>query len=339
MLVALREQMREAIAAQTPLRIIGGDTKSAWWHTRATTSLCLAELQGIVAYEPTELVITAYAGTPLHDIQAALAARKQMLGFEPPETGSRSTLGGVVASGLAGPSRLYRGAVRDYVLGVKLLSSDGEPLRFGGQVMKNVAGYDISRLVTGAWGRLGPLTEVSLRVLPAPDAIVSMAWQCGLENAHRRMLDLGRRALPVTGMSFDGTMLRLRMEGAARALAEARTQLPGNAIDEDPALWRGWRDLTHPFFSSARSLWRISVPPASQIPQFNESFLWDWGGALRWVDVNLPAADIIALAAAAGGFARPWRHTAADTELVPPLAALDLRIRRVFDETGIFNPD
>ncbi|MGH8597274.1 MAG: FAD-binding protein, partial [Gammaproteobacteria bacterium] len=166
MLSELRDEMCAALAARTPLRIVGGDTKRDWWRTRAIVPLALGRLRGVVAYQPSELVITVYAGTPLREVQQALAERHQMLGFEPPETGADSTIGGVVASGISGPSRPYRGAVRDFVLGVRLLAPEGEPLRFGGQVIKNVAGYDVSRLNAGAWGRLGPIVEISLRVIP-----------------------------------------------------------------------------------------------------------------------------------------------------------------------------
>ncbi|MSR15234.1 MAG: glycolate oxidase subunit GlcE [Gammaproteobacteria bacterium] len=332
----LRDQLRAAKASHTPLRIIGGDTKHRWWHTSASTILNLAALRGIIAYEPTELVITAFAGTPLHEIQAALAERKQMLGFEPPETGPNSTFGGAVASGLAGPARPYRGGVRDFVLGVRLLSFNDEPLRFGGQVMKNVAGYDVSRMVAGAWGRLGPLTEISVRVIPIPEQTVSIAWPCTRDEAQQQMLAFGRRAWPISGLSFDGTLIRLRLAGAARAIEAVCATLPGVAT-EDLALWSAWRDFSHPYFSSARALWRVSVPPAAKIAELDSKSLWDWGGALRWVDTALSAERVVSLTAKAGGFARPWPPQA--VTLAPALAALESRVRRVFDESSIFNPD
>jgi glycolate oxidase FAD binding subunit len=333
----LRETLCAAVAAKTPLRIIGGDTKQAWWRTQATTPLNFGTLRGISAYEPTELVITAYAGTPLLEIEQALAERNQMLGFEPPHTGSRSTIGGVVAAGLAGPNRPYQGAVRDFVLGVRLLSTERDPLRFGGQVMKNVAGYDVARLVTGAWGRLGAITEISLRVIPRPEATMSIAWRCDVAEAQRRMLELGRRALPITGMSFDGVQLRLRLAGSAQALAAARSALPG-AVDELPSVWIPWRDLTHPFLSHASALWRITVPPATKLPGYDEHALWDWGGGLRWIDLGARSgASLASLVTAAGGIAKTWPNHA-QASPTAALSALEARVMRAFDHENLFNP-
>ncbi len=174
---ALEARVEAAIADRTPLAIIGGGSKQFMGRSIQAEDFDVGAHQGIVSHEPSELVVTVRAGTPLEILETALAERGQMLPFEPPRFGERATIGGTIACGISGPRRPYAGAARDFVLGVKLLNGRGEILRFGGQVMKNVAGYDISRLMTGAMGTLGALLEVSLKVLPTPAATQTVSFE------------------------------------------------------------------------------------------------------------------------------------------------------------------
>lgn len=337
MLTDLRAQLERASAAGTSLRITGGDTKRAWWRTSATEPLSLSAYTGIVAYEPSELVITARAGTLLADIEATLAARGQMLGFEPPRTGAKSTLGGVIATALSGPARPYRGGARDYVLGVRLLSSAGS-VRFGGQVVKNVAGYDLSRLATGAWGRLGPLLEVSLRVTPQPAQTLAARWHCDEHTAWQRMCHFGSKTYPISGCRYDGRILHLRLSGAKPAIAAALEALVPDAVSEDLTEWQAWRDFAHPFFESEEAIWRTVVPPATAPMPMDAECVWDWGGALRWFKRVADPARLRQTVAAAGGHVRPWPSTGLESVTGAETQALAARVTASFDPTGMFNP-
>lgn len=337
-LADLRAQLAHARDAQTPLRIMGGDTKRAWWQTSAIMPLSLRAYTGIVAYEPSELVITARAGTLLRDIETTLAARGQMLGFEPPNTGAASTLGGVIAAALSGPARPYRGGVRDFVLGVRLLTYAGDSVRFGGQVMKNVAGYDISRLVTGAWGRLGPLLEVSLRVTPQPAQILAAKWRCDERAAWQRMREFASKTYPISGCRYDGTFLHLRLSGSIPAIDAALNALAPETVSEGLEEWQAWRDFAHPFFDSKEPIWRAVVPPASAPLPVEAECLWDWGGALRWYTRVSDPALLKRAVVAAGGHVRPWLATGLEPEAGVQADALTTRVMASFDPTGMFNP-
>ncbi len=333
-LTDLCAQLARAHAARLPLRIVGGNTKRAWWQTSAVTPLSLRRYAGIVAYEPSELVITARAGTLLSEIEQTLAARGQMLGFEPPRTGPEATLGGVVAAGLSGPARPYRGGVRDYVLGVRLLAANGEILRFGGQVMKNVAGYDLSRLVTGAWGRLGPLLEISLRVSPQPAQTVAVRWRCDEPAAWQRLRALSRLTYPISAARYDGRFLQLRLSGAVPAVAAALDALAPELTTEGLAEWQTWRDFTHPFFAGKEAIWRAIVPAATPPLAVDAECVWDWGGALRWFKRVSDPVQLTQAVVAAGGHVRAWPSTG----LAPVADALTTRVIASFDPTGLFNP-
>ncbi len=333
-LADLQAKLADAQAARIPLRIIGGDTKHAWWHTSAVTPLSLRHYTGVVAYEPSELVITARAGTLLSEIEQTLAVRGQMLGFEPPRLGRESTLGGVVAAALSGPARPYRGGVRDYVLGVRLLSATGEVLRFGGQVMKNVAGYDLSRLVTGAWGRLGPLLEISLRVSPQPAQTVAVRWRCDESAACQRLRAFGRTTLPISAARYDGQFLHVRLSGAVPAVAAALASLAPEVSPTGLVEWQAWRDFTHPFFAGKETLWRAIVPAATAPLAVAAECVWDWGGALRWFKGVADPGLLRQAVTAAGGHVRPWPGSG----LEPLADALTARVISSFDPMGLFNP-
>lgn len=336
----LRDQVIAAHQEGLPLRIRGGGGKDFYGRTPRGTPLELGEHRGILSYAPSELVITARAGTPLEEVLGALEARGQMLSCEPPRFAPGGTLGGAVAAGLAGPRRPWGGAPRDLLLGVKLLDGRGQILSFGGQVMKNVAGYDLSRLMAGALGTLGVLLEVSLKVLPRPALEWTLTREASLDQALDRLARIQGQPLPLTGACHLDGQLRLRHAGGeapARRLAAEW----GAALTQEDAFWEDLRDHRLPFFAGSQPLWRLSVPPAwtGALPGAQ---LLDWGGAQRWLRTDAPAEQIRALATAAGGHATLFRHGDRDgpvfQPLPAPLEALHRRLKAVFDPAGILNP-
>ncbi|MES2074496.1 MAG: glycolate oxidase subunit GlcE [Pseudomonadota bacterium] len=339
-------QVRGATAAKTPLRIRGGGTKDWYGNAPVGAVLDTRAYGGVVAYEPTELVVTARCGTPLAEIEALLAQQQQMLAFEPPRHGAGSTIGGVVASALSGPRRASAGALRDFMLGAVLMDGRGEVLRFGGQVMKNVAGYDVSRLLAGSLGTLGLIMEVSLKVLPLPVREASLRFEMGEIEALAKLNDWAGQALPISASCWHRGVLSLRLSGAGAAVEAAQRKLGGAALPEAEAeaFWSSLRDQRHGFFDCA-SLWRLSLPPQASAMVLSGEQLIEWGGAQRWLAADADAgraAQIRANAAAAGGHATLFR--AADKSvgafhpMAPAVARVNQRLCREFDPAGIFNP-
>lgn len=337
--------IRAAAASGEPLRVRGGGSKDFLGNPTVGAALELAAWRGIVDYDPAELVLTARTGTPLADIEAELAGHGQMLAFEPPHFGAHATLGGCVASGLAGPRRLAAGPLRDSVLGVRLLDGRGRDLRFGGRVMKNVAGYDLARLMAGAFGTLGVLLEVSLKVLPSPAAECTLRFDCADDEALRRVNGWLAQPWPISASSWLGGVLHLRLSGSRAAVERGRRELGGEALDENMAL-QHWRDLReqrgNAFDWQPReaTLWRLAVPPATPplLPRVLQ--LHEWGGAQRWL-VGSDAATIREAAQAAGGHAVAFRNAAPGVPVFAPPSgaslAIQRRLREVFDPARVFN--
>lgn len=339
-LARLREQVAAATRDQRALVITGGDTKAAIGRPVTGAALALADYRGILAYSPSELVITARAGTPLTAIDAALAARGQMLGFEPPRFGAASSIGGIVAAGLSGPRRPYAGAVRDFVLGVRVMNGQGEVLRFGGQVMKNVAGYDVPRLMTGAHGTLGVLVEVSLRVLPRPACELGVSWALSPAAALARMVALARRSLSISGLAYADGRLHARIAGDAGAVAALSRELAPDAVETGLEFWESLRDLPAAAPADGLALWRLGVPPAAPALDLPGRWIWDWGGAQRWLVTDAPTARIRDAAERVGGHASRMRGDGG-TDFAPlaaPVLAVQRELKSVFDPAGIFNP-
>ncbi|MGN6390079.1 MAG: glycolate oxidase subunit GlcE [Burkholderiaceae bacterium] len=347
----LQDRIVAAASAKTPLTIRGSGTKD--WYGRAQQGEVLDVLDtrghaGIVDYEPTELVITARCGTPLAEIEAALAEQRQMLPFEPPHFGDGATIGGVVAAGLSGPRRQAAGSVRDFVLGAVLVDGRGDVLQFGGQVMKNVAGYDVSRLLAGSLGTLGLIAEVSLKVLPLPAAQVTLAFDASQEDAIGMLNRWGGEALPISASAWLDGVLALRLSGARAAVDAATKKLGGEAMADGDALWAALREQTHPFFTDGNAslspLWRLSVPSVAPPLALDGAPLIEWGGAQRWLRSDADAPAIRAAAARAGGHATLFRGDARAKEagVFQPLAGAVAKIHRnlknTFDPAGIFNP-
>ena len=338
----LCERVRAAAADATPLAIAGGGTKDFLGRMTQAEPLEVSGHRGIVTYEPTELVLSARGGTPLSEVNAALSAQGQMLAFEPPGFGEAATIGGTIATGLSGPARPYAGAARDFVLGTWVLNGKGEALRFGGEVMKNVAGYDVSRLMTGAYGTLGVLLEVSLKVLPRPAVVRTVTFEMCAQEAVEQCNAWAVRPLPVTGACHDGERLHVRLAGTAGGVAAAAGALGGETVEGD-AFWTALREQTLAFFTRpGPPLWRVSVPSGAAMTDPGGDTLVDWGGALRWLRTDACAEDVRAVVAHAGGHATLFRGGdrtgAVFHPLAPAIRKLHERIKAAFDPAGIFNP-
>ncbi len=342
MITELIEKVQHAAAHREALNICGSGSKAFYGGEPRGTKLDVTAHRGVIDYAPSELVLTARAGTPLVEIEQLLREHNQMLAFEPPHFGPNATLGGCVASGLSGPRRPYSGAVRDFVLGVGMLDGRGQQFKFGGQVMKNVAGYDVSRLMTGSLGTLGILLDVSLKVLPLPAAALSLRFACDQQAAIQRMNTWAGQALPLSATCWQDGQLTLRLEGTQRAIQAAHGKLGGERVADDTAFWRDIREQRAAFVLSPLPLWRLSVPSTAATLKLQGTQMIEWGGALRWL-LSDAAPDIIRnAAAAAGGQATLFRggdkHCGVFHPLPPALLAIQRRIKNNFDPHGIFNP-
>jgi glycolate oxidase FAD binding subunit len=336
----LQARVREAAERGTPLAIRGGGGKAFYGRALQGEPLDVSGHRGVVSYETTELVITARAGTPLAEVEALLAGRGQMLPFEPPHFGGQATIGGMVAAGLSGPARPWAGAVRDAVLGVKILNGRGEILSFGGQVMKNVAGYDLSRLMAGALGTLGVILEVSLKVLPRPALMNTLVQELDAAGAARHLAAWGRQPLPISATLHLEDRLYIRLSGTALGVAAAHKAIGGEAADA--GIWEDLREQRLDFFQTELPLWRLSLPAAARRLDLPGDSLSEWGGALRWLKTGLPAAKVRAAAAVAGGHATLFRGQDGQGEVFQPLSpvlmGLHQRLKQSLDPRGILNP-
>ncbi|WP_019139517.1 glycolate oxidase subunit GlcE [Noviherbaspirillum massiliense] len=345
---ALRQFKDRILAAsvdKTPLRIRGGGTKDWYGQSLQGNVLDTASYSGIVAYDPTELVITARSGTPLAEIEVTLAQHNQMLAFEPPRFGAASTIGGVVAAGLSGPRRQAAGAVRDFVLGAVLMNDKGEVLHFGGQVMKNVAGYDVSRLLAGSLGMLGLILEVSLKVLPKPFAESTLRFTMGKTDAIRQLNQWGGQPLPISASAWHGGHLIVRLSGSEAALKAAKQKMGGEEITQAEPLWAGLRDQSNDYFTSlgeGSSLWRLSVPSTLPPLALPGEQLIEWGGAQRWLKTEVDAAAVRKAAQDVGGHATLFhggdKSVGVFHPLAPAVAKIHRNLKKAFDSAGIFNP-
>jgi glycolate oxidase FAD binding subunit len=347
----LIDRVLSAQSAGAQLCIQGGGTKTFYGEAPSGELLDTRVLEGISSYEPTELVVTARCGTSLAELESTLAEQGQCLPFEPPHFGAGATVGGMVAAGLSGPSRASVGAVRDYMLGATLLNGRGEVLSFGGQVMKNVAGYDVSRLLAGSMGTLGVILEVSLKVLPVAPATATLRFSMDEAQAIRQLNEWGGQPLPINASAWwDGTLL-VRLRGALAAVQSAIAGLGGELIEPAHAtpFWNGLRHQHDEFFTKAGAavdggarLWRLSVPPTTPPLGLPGEQLIEWGGAQRWVCCAAPASLVRDAAARAGGHATLFRSNdksaGAFAPLKAPLDRIHRELKKSFDPNGVFNP-
>lgn len=346
----LQQKVQAAYQQKTPLWIQGGDSKRFWWGMpppaqTLENTLQLTTHRGIVDYQPAELVITARAGTLLKIVMAELAHAGQTLAFEPPAWGENATLGGVIACNLSGPRRVAAGSARDFVLGMRILNGRGEFITVGGTVMKNVAGFDVARLLAGSFGTLGVILEVSLKVLPTPPASLTLKQTCASAQAIERMNHYLTRPYPITALSYeaDAEHLWIRLEGAACAVEAARAALGGELLSESAAAlyWHTLREHQQPFFQPQTTLWRLSLQSTAPFLSGPGHWYCEWGGALRWYHGPLPAATLRAYAERYGGHALQLRNPQMDVPvfqpLTPGLAHLHRRLKQAFDPHCIFN--
>ncbi|MGV3740783.1 MAG: glycolate oxidase subunit GlcE [Burkholderiaceae bacterium] len=341
----IRERIVAANAAKTPLRICGGGTKDWYGQNLQGDVLDTRAYAGIVSYEPTELVITVRCGTPLADVEAKLAEQNQMFAFEPPHFGTGATVGGMVASGLSGPRRQAAGAVRDFILGAALMNGQGQLMHFGGQVMKNVAGYDVSRLLAGSLGTLGLIAEVSLKVLPKPLMESTLQFAMNQQEALSQLNQWGGQPLPISASAWHDGVLRVRLSGAEAAIHAARIRMGGEELADASAYWTDLREQRHAFFQSVdvdKGLWRLSVPSTATPLALPGEQLIEWGGAQRWLKTVADAAAIRNIAQQAGGHASLFwggaREAGVFHPLAPVLAKIHRQLKSEFDPAGIFNP-
>lgn len=352
MLQEFQERVRAAAADKLKLNIQGHGSKAFYGESPQGEPLSLAGFNGISSYEPSELVVTVKAGTPIAELEQALAEKNQHLAFEPPRFAGQGTVGGMVATGLSGPARMSQGALREHVLGLTLLNGRAELLNFGGTVMKNVAGYDVSRLIAGSLGILGVILEVSLKVLPRPVAQATLRFEMDQAEALQKLNQWGGQALPLNASAWWEGALVLRLAGAQAAVDSAVKKLGGEAIGPELAepFWTGLRDHNDEFFKGAEraveggaSLWRLSVPQtAPALTQIHGEQLIEWGGGQRWLTTAMPAVALREATAQLGGHATLFlgqdKSWGAFAPLSPPLLSIHRELKKSFDPQGIFNP-
>lgn len=339
---SIAERVRASAAAGTPLNIVCGNSKGFLGRRAEAPDLDIREHAGIIDYQARELLLRARAGTPLEDIDRLLQRHRQMLAFEPPRFAAAASIGGTLASGLSGPRRPYAGAVRDHVLGADIINGRGERLQLGGQVVKNVAGYDLFRLMAGAMGTLGVILDVSLRVLPRPECEQTLALAATPGEAVSRMNEWAARPLPLSGTCHAGGRLYVRLSGAETAVRHAAAQIGGERIDADDAFWVSIREHTHPFFATGKPLWRLSVPPTAPLSELAGPCLIEWGGGLRWYATDAAPERVRSCTVAARGHATLFRNAGDATQvfqpLPEPLMRLHRRLKTALDPHGILNP-
>jgi len=343
----LQERVRGAQAAATPLVIHGGNTKSFYGAKTIGEAIDMRAYSGIIAYQPRELVLTVRAGTSLTEIEAAMANEMQMLPFEPPHFGAGATIGGTVAAGLSGPRRPYAGAVRDFVLGTRIVNGKGEDLHFGGRVIKNVAGYDVSRLMTGAMGTLGILLDISFKVLPKPAREATLRYEMDQATAIQQFNEWAGKPLPLSATCWENGIAMVRLSGAVAGVEAAQKKLGGEVVEQAQAatFWASVRDQRHAFFERSESpLWRLSVAATTAALTLPSAPLIEWGGALRWLRAEVDADALRQQIAAVGGHATLMRAgsggisgAAVFHPLHGKLAELNRNLKAAFDPANVLN--
>ncbi|WP_375177448.1 glycolate oxidase subunit GlcE [Marinobacter mobilis] len=340
----LQDQVLSARDKGSKLNIVGGGSKAFMGRTPDpdASELNLSGHTGIVDYHPVELVLTVRAGTPLNDIEATLAEQGQTLHFEPPRFGDTDTIGGTLACNLSGPARPWSGSVRDQVLGVRLINGKGEHLKFGGQVMKNVAGYDVSRLQAGAFGTLGVMTEISLKVMPKPAASMTLVREMAVDDVVDYMNVRSAEPKPLSAACWLDGKVYLRLSGAQSAVEATAARWGGEPLDEADAFWQQLRDQQHDFFGGDQPLWRFSVRSTAAQPKLEGQWLIDWAGAQRWFLGDADKAQMEQLARDAGGQVSLFRGGDRNAEVMhhqpEVLCGVQKRLKNAFDPDAIFNP-
>jgi len=339
-----QERIRDAAGRRAPLRPRGGGTKDFYGGELRGDPLPTTGYAGIVSYEPTELVVTARCGTPLAELESTLHEKGQYLAFEPPHFGAGATFGGCIAAGLSGPRRAAAGALRDFVLGITVVDGNGRLLRFGGQVMKNVAGYDASRLFAGSLGTLALIAEASLKVLPRPRAELTVAQEMPQPRALEALNRWAGQPLPISASAWRDGELTVRLSGSAAALRAAAGKIGGTPLAPEAAesFWRGLREQRDSFFDGILPLWRLALPSEAPPLELPGAQLIEWGGGLRWLRTEASAATVREAARRARGHAALFRGGERAAGAFEPLAPVAMRLHRqikaAFDPAGVFSP-
>jgi len=342
----LQAHVIKAAESNMTLQIQGGNSKAFYgnhYDKNQSERLELSGHMGVTAYEPTELVISAHAGTPLKEIQSLLDEHQQMLAFEPPAFGDEATLGGTIACNLSGPRRAYSGAARDFVLGTRILNGKGEILSFGGEVMKNVAGYDVSRLMAGAMGTLGVILDVSVKTVPKPEVEITLVQSLNTAEALKKIHEWAQLPLPVSATCINNQQLYIRLSGTEKGVQAAKIILGGEALENSESYWLSIKEQQADFFLSDKndtSLWRLSL--ASNTPEIElyGDTLYEWGGALRWIKSSDSAENIRNQVMPLQGHAVRFQNAYDDAfqPLSKPLLKLHQNLKQSFDPSGILNP-
>jgi glycolate dehydrogenase FAD-binding subunit len=337
----LQNSVEQAIESSEALNIKAGGSKDFYGRTGRGNNLDISEHQGIISYEPTELVITARAGTPLRDIENILTESNQMLPFEPPTFNGNATLGGTISCNFSGPRRAYSGAVRDFVLGTKIINGKAESLSFGGEVMKNVAGYDVSRLMTGAMGTLGVILEASVKVIPLPEADITLTQNMSIEEALTKLHQWAGLPLPVSASCFYKDTLYIRLSGAEKAIQAAQKKIGGEVLNNADTFWQSIKNQTHDFFTTDQSLWRMSLASDTQPLSLDGEVLYEWGGALRWLKSDASAKTIYQTGNSINSSTSLFRSLGEQEKVFQPLPEhllkLHKNLKNAFDPHNIFN--
>jgi len=342
--VNIEEELAVQVAAVSAtggeIEIFGGGSKRFYGEPMEALPIDVSAHSGVVDYDPAELVITLRAGCKLSEVEALLAQSRQMFGFEAPWFGADATIGGMVASGLSGPRRAFAGSIRDFVLGAKVLDGRGEIMQFGGRVIKNVAGFDVARLMVGSHGTLGIILEVSIRVIPMYETETTLAFEHGSTDKHIRWInELGAEPYPITASSWVAGRSQLRLSGSEQGVRHAVGQLGGEPGD---ACWEQLKEQTLEFFDPSQPLTRISLPPASADLWGDRAQLVEWGGAQRWISGEVDIAALRLQAEAVGGSVCAFQRHGAGVPVFHPLPAAMLKLQRsiksTFDPAGVFNP-
>lgn len=342
------QQIADAVANNTPLKICGGNSKTFYGNKVDGQTIDLSEHQGITEYHPSELVVTVRSGTKLCDLEAELYSNKQMLGFEPPQHSTETTIGGVIACGLSGPRRATCGSARDFVLGTTIINGKAEKCRFGGQVMKNVAGYDASRLMVGAQGTLGVLLDISIKILPLNETEISLKLKAETNTAIKNIQQWINQGLPITASCFIKDTLYLRLGSTHSAVKQSLATINHvfDAEEIDNTFWLQIKNQTHDFFQDTENLWRCSHQPSTElyggVNGSTDNQLLEWDGALRWIKQE---ANLHEIAAGLSGHATRYPLNNTNTEasadifqpLQPGILKLHKNLKRAFDPKHILN--
>lgn len=351
--VEIASKVKDACIQQQPLIIKAGDTKPFYGRNIQAETFSIAKHTGVIEYEPSELYISARSGTSLQEIQETIAQHNQMLPCEPALFGKSATLGGMVACGLSGPRRPYAGSVRDCILGTEIINGNGDPLHFGGRVMKNVAGYDVSRLMCGALGTLGIITSVTIRLLPMPEHEETIALTVDLDSAIKLMNQWANTPMPISATFYDGKNLFIRLSSSLSAARACKSKIGGDSITNSETFWNDVKEHIHPFFVSENPLWRISVPPNTAKLDIPGKNVLEWNGALRWYITDTHESKIRSEVEQIGGHATLFKGCSTGKtpgqstdqfsgQVFHPLSETSMKIhqklKQVLDPAGILNP-